>query len=280
MKKHLPWMIVIALVFSANLEAKVRFGYRFEKGKTTKYAYESETKMNQEMMGKPMVSSIKSDVGILFEPIGTAENGDVSCHAWFDKLVIHISSSRMDTTIDLAAYTHKRASLVLAPSGKVKSVVPVDSMPPPDPMLQMMGIDAKNLFRNVLISLPQAELGENETWVNTVPDTSKMSGMEVVATPKVEYRISGRDTVSGFNCVKVEYAGPMRTAGKGSRMGADVTFEGEGKVEGTLNYADQNGLVISGENRSEQQASIVMTGAANMTIVQNTNTVMKITYMP
>jgi len=280
MKKHAPWIVAIGLLVAVNIAAKVKFAYRLEKGKTCKYAYQSETRTNQEMMGRPVVSSTKSDIVIVLEPVGTAENGDLSCNAWFDRMVIRVSSSRLDSTFNLAAYANKRARLVLAPYGKVKSVVPVDSMPPPDPMLQMLGIDARGLFRRVLVTLPQAELGENETWVNSVPDTSQMSNMEVITTPKVEYRISGRETVSGFDCVKVGYTGPVRTAGKGSRMGADFTFEGEGTLEGTLYYAGQNGLLISGENRSEQQSSIVITGAANMTIVQNTNTVTKITYVP
>jgi hypothetical protein len=280
MKKVLTWMLFGALVFSANIGAKVRFGYRFENGKTTKYVSESETRINQEMAGQPMVSTIKSEIGVLFEPTGTAENGDILCNAWFDRLVVHFSSSYLDSTFDLAAFTRKRAKLVLTPSGKVKSVVPVDTMPAAGPMLQMMGIDAANFFRNVLIRLPQAELGGNETWVNSVPDTVQMSGMEVIVTPKVEYRISGREPVSGFDCVKVEYAGPAKTAGKGSRMGADITFEGEGKVEGSLAYAEQNGLIISGETRSEQQASIVMTGAQNMTMTQNTSAVVKMRYVP
>jgi len=280
MKNRLCWLFLIAAALAANGEAKIRFGYRFEKGKTYTYASESETRINQEMMGRTMLMTIRNDMVFTLDPAETLGNGDIVCTARFDTLLIHFSGMNIDSTFNLSAYADKRARLVLAPHGKVKSVTPVDSFPPQSPMMQMMGVDPDALFRRLLLNLPQAELGDNEAWVNTLPDTTKISGLEMIAVPALKYITSGRETISGFDCAKVVYAGTMGIAGKGSRMGADLVVEGEGKMEGVLHYADPIGLLISGEIRSEQQLSTVVTGGTNMTIIQNTNTVIKVVYKP
>ncbi|MCI0515116.1 hypothetical protein L0128_18030 [candidate division KSB1 bacterium] len=277
-------LTIILLIFGfcsfLLAQTPVTFEYRLEKGKTYQYNSESTSKMTQEMMGQSHVTEVVASSLIKLVVLETASNGDLTCHASFEKMQIKISSPQMDSTLNLGELCGKRSQVIFNKYGKTKEIVQVDSLPAGGGMMRMLGIDPKMYLRRLLMDLPEKALAPTETWTASRADTMQVMGNEMVVVPQYTYTISGRETVGGHDCVKLAIAGPFSVTGKGSQRGMEFFIEGDGKIDGMLYFADKIGVMVAMETTQEQQMSIAITGGANMTIAQNVSTKNKVTLVP
>ncbi len=268
---------VFSFIFA---QPKVALNYQLEKGKVCKFASESSTKMTQEMMGQSMVSDIKTTTIVRIEALESTPNGDIIAHASFDKMILKITSTQIDSTFDLKDLVGKRSRVIIQKNGKITSVTTVDTIAQQTGMLQMMGMEPEMLFKRQLVRLPNVPLAIGETWHTNESDTVKTGGSDIIVSPEHDYTYVGRENVAGHDCAKITIVGPMTLAGKGSRMGADFFIEGDGKTNGTFFFDDKMGILIKAEIATDQQSNVAVTGAANMTITQNISVLNKVEYIP
>ncbi|HQG47147.1 MAG TPA: hypothetical protein PLG50_15930, partial [bacterium] len=204
---------------------------------------------------------------------------DFTCWVSFPELSVKIKNFRMDSTMVMSALLNKRAEIVQTPLGEVLSSVMIDTIAA-DPMLIQMGIEPANLFKRLMVHFPENGLAAGGSWTDTRVDTVHQGGIAVAIVPNITYTLAGEEQHGGFPCQKIAFQGTMKLTGSGSQMGANVVIDGEGKQEGTLYFSIAKGLLVASESSADQEMTIAVTGAANMTFPQTLSTHSTLTYLP
>ncbi len=279
MKKIVLVALLLAAVCAfAQNGATLRYGY--EIGKSYNYALATATNLTQEMGGQEMVSEIGQNAKVTIAPQSVAGSGDYTCWVSFTEMSVKIKNMRMDTTMVMTDLINKRAEIVHTPKGKILSSAMIDSLPQAGMMMRQMGIDPSALFRRMLVKLPENAVAAGGNWTETEVDTVHQGGLAIAVTPNMTYTVVGEEENSGLKCLKVAFKGTIALTGSGSQMGANIAIEGEGTQEGTLFFAPAEGLLVSAESSSDQEQTIAVTGAANMTIPQSVSVKSTFTLLP
>jgi hypothetical protein len=164
-----------------------------------------------------------------------------------------------DTTIVMKEYIGKRVKVVATDVGKTLSAVPIDTIPPSQ--IQMMaGLNPSDLFKQVMIELPEKEVGLNDSWKQDKPDTISRSGMKLVMKPNIEFKIVGEEKKNSLRCWKIEFSGTSTIEGSGNQRGMDVAVDGTVKLKGTMFFAPAQGLSVLVEQTSDTDMTTTLTG--------------------
>jgi len=121
-------------------------------------------------------------------------------------------------------------------------------------------------FRNILPDLSAKPVKIGEAW--TEQDTMKMkqSGMNIHIIMESTHTMEALETVSGLECLKITTKSKGTLEGEGQQMGADLNFEGDVEATGTWYFAYKNGLFVKSNSESFMEGTIVVSGAANMSM--------------
>jgi hypothetical protein len=279
MKKMLMLAVVALSVSLGWAQTKTTFSYRYESGKTYRYASQMDMKMTMDMNGQVMNMETGARTVLTLQPVETNADGDITFTASYDSIVARFKGMGRDTTMTLTALIGKRAKLVISKFGKTKSVTAIDSLEKNQVIMQMMNGDPLLYMRRAIADLPMTPLAVGEKWNNTMPDTVKTGDMEMVTNPNIEYVLAGNETVRGQECKRLNLSGPTTMNGKGSRMGAEFFIEGEGKSSGSMWYNEKSGILVATEALAEQQLNIAVSGGA-MTMTQSQTIQSKTTLRP
>jgi hypothetical protein len=197
----------------------------------------------------------------------------------FEKFDIKLNMPMMgfnDSTIVMREYNGKRIKVVITDKGKTLSVEPIDTIPPS--RIQMMaGLSPSDLFKQILLELPEKELGVNDSWKKNNPDTISRGGMNLMMKPNLEFRIVKAEKKNEFNCWEIAIAGTSTIEGAGAQHGADVTIDGTVKISGTAYIAPAEGVFVLSEQSNETEMTTTATGSQTGASTMSIDTKVKTT---
>ena len=90
--------------------------------------------------------------------------------------------------------------------------------------------------------------------------------MDITTHVKSENTLQGYETINGKECLKMSTVSEITLDGSGSMMGSDMTFEGDIESTSTWYYDYKNGLYIKQKTEAVLEATIAISGQANMTM--------------
>ncbi len=278
MKKSIV-LIAFLLVTMAMAQEPAVLAYKFNPGTTYTYGLADSTNMVQEMGGREMITDATVTGKLVIVPQSVSEKGEATCWVSFSELSTKVKNAMMDTTIVMNELLGKRSEIVYAANGKPLQITALDSLPKMGQMIRM-GMSPDAMLRRMLARMPEQAIAVGGTWKETEMDSIKQGGLDIVITPDVTYTVKSVEEVSGHSCFKIEFAGTNAITGKGSQMGAEIFLEGEGKIQGWLYFAPKEGLLFSIDAATDQEQTIAISGAANMTIAQTVAKKTKLSYIP
>ena len=266
----------VLLLFQVSTAGQ-KLRYNFEKGKAYTYSTLVDSKTSGQSMGQEfsMTSSTDFDYAI---SLLQANAGVLTMNVEFKKFNVKLNMPMMgfnDSTMVMKEYVGKRVKVVATDVGKTLSVVPIDSIPPS--RIQMMaGLNPSDLFKQVLLELPEKEVGLNDTWKKDAPDTMSRGGMKMVMKPNIEYKIVGEEKKNDLKCWKIVFSGTSTIEGSGNQRGMDVTIDGTVKVKGTAYFAPGEGLSVLTEQSSDTDMTTTFTGQQTGASTMSINSSVKI----
>jgi hypothetical protein len=250
--------------------------YNFEKGKAYKYSTVVESKTSGESMGQEFTVTSGADFDYSISLI-SANNGVMTLAVKFEKFNIKLNMPTMgfnDSTIVMQEYVGKRIKVVMTDKGKTLSVEPIDTIPPS--RVQMMTSSTpSDLFKQILLELPEKELDLNGSWKKDMPDTIFRGGMKMAVKPNIVYNIVGTEKKNDFNCWKIAIVGTSAIEGSGNQRGADVTIDGTVKINGVAYIAPEEHVFVSSEQSNETELTTTATGSQTGASTMSINTTVK-----
>jgi len=263
--------VVFILLLSQMSTAGQKLRYNFEKGKVYKYSTVIESKTSGQSMGQEFSMTYGADFDYSLSLL-SANAGVMTLKIVFDRFNIKLNMPMMgfnDSTIVMQEYVGKRVKVVVSDKGKTLSVEPIDTIPPS--RLQMMvSSTPAELFKQILLELPEKEMEMNDSWKKTNPDTISRSGMKIVMKPNIEFKIVGTEKKNDLKCWKIAIKGTSTMEGSGNQSGADVSIDGTIKTNGAAYFAPAEGVSVLSEQSTETEmtttATGAQTGASTMTI--------------
>lgn len=280
MKKYVA-LLLLSLTVVAFAQNGTPLRYVYEMGKTYNYAITAENNVTMEMQGREMVNEMTQNAKLAIVPQSLAADGNYTCWLSFPEMSIKVKNFRMDTTIVMTELLNKRAEIVQTPRGKVISTKMIDSLKIGNNMMMMqLGSEPTALFKRVLINMPAEPVVAGGSWTETEVDTINQGGMKIAITPNLTFSALGEEERGGYQCLKVAFKGTLNLNGSGSQQGMNLVLEGEGTQEGTLYFAQAQGVLVAAESISDQEMTIAITGAANMTMPQSISTKSSLTLIP
>jgi hypothetical protein len=267
-------LFVILIFQISNAGQKLR--YNFEKGKTYKYSTIVESKTSGQAMGQEFTMTSGADFDYSMS-LMNANDGVMTLAIKFERFNIKLNMPMMgfnDTTIVMQEYVGKRVKVVITDKGKTLSVVPIDTIPPS--RIQMMAsLTPSDLFKQVILELPEKELDLNGSWKKDIPDTISRGGMKIVMKPNLVFNIVGAEKKNDYNCWKIAITGTTTMEGSGSQRGADVTIDGTVKSKGAAYFAPTEGVSVLLEQSSETEMTTTATGSQTGASIMSISTTVK-----
>jgi hypothetical protein len=250
--------------------------YNFEKGKAYKYSTVVESKTSGQSMGQEFTVTSSADFDYSISLI-SANSSVMTLAVKFEKFNIKLNMPMMgfnDSTIVMREYVGKRIKVVMTDKGKTLSVEPIDTIPPS--RIQMMAsLAPSDLFKQILLELPDKELDLNGSWKKDVSDTISRGGMKMVVKPNIIFNIVGAEKKNDFNCWKIAIAGTSAIEGSGNQRGADVTIDGTVKITGAAYIAPAEGVFVLSEQSNETEMTTTATGSQTGASTMSINTTVK-----
>jgi hypothetical protein len=254
--------VIVILLLSQLSLAGQKLRYNFEKGKVYKYSTVVESKTSGQASGQEFSMTSGADFDYSISLLST-KAGVMTVKVVFDRFNIKLNMPMMgfnDTTIVMQEYVGKRVKVVITDKGKTLSVEPIDTIPPS--RLQMMAsLTPSDLFKQILIELPEKELDLNGSWKKDLPDTISRGGMKMLVKPNIVFTIVGAEKNNDFNCWKIVSTGTSTIEGSGNQRGADVTVDGTTKNKGTAFIAPEEGVFVLSEQSNETEMTTTATGS-------------------
>ena len=253
-------LFVFLLCQTSTAGQKLR--YNFEKGKVYKYSAVVESKMSGQSMGQEftMTYGAEFDYSISFVSSNT---GVLTLMVKFEKYNIKLNFPMMgfnDSTIVMQEYVGKRMKVVITDKGKTLSVIPIDTIPP-SRVQMMVNLTPNDLFKQLLLELPDKELDVNGSWKKDLPDTTSRGGIKYVTKQNLDYKIVAAEKKNDLNCWKVAITGTSTIEGSGTQRGADVTIDGTVKINGTAYIVPADGVFVLSEQSNETEMTTTATGS-------------------
>ena len=258
---HVMLAMLFILLHSHISTAGQKLRYNFEKGKTQQYSAFINSRTSGQSMGQEFSVTSGTDFDYAISLLQAAA-GELTLNVEFKKFNVKLNMPMMgfnDTTIVMKEYIGKRVKVVITDIGKTLSAVPIDTIPPS--RIQMMaGLTPSDLFKQILIELPEKEVGLNDSWKQNKPDTIFRSGMKLVMKPNIEFKITGEEKKNNLTCWKLDFSGTSTLEGSGNQRGTDVTVDGTVKLKGTMYFAPAQGISVLVEQTSDTDLTTTVTG--------------------
>jgi hypothetical protein len=252
--------------------------YNYEKGKTYKYSTVVESKTSGQAMGQEFTITSGADFDYSISLI-SANAGVMTLMVKYEKFNIKLNMPIMgfnDSTIVMQEYVGKRVKIVETDKGKTLSVEPIDTIPPSREQM-MASLNPKDLFKQILLELPEKELDVNGSWKNVVPDTITRSGMKMVTKQNLDFKVVAAEKKNDFNCWKITITGTNTIEGSGNQRGADVTIDGTVKINGTAYIAPAEGVFVLADQSNETEMTTTVTGSQTGASTMSISTIVKTT---
>jgi len=277
-KKNMVALTVLTLVAVLFANESYKLVYRIDKGTTLRYRMTSSMEQTVEVMGTEQNNESRSTSVVTLIGEAPDEQGNLRFIWRADSVVINVKNVMMDSTIrNPEWFVGRRVRHVITPYGDQLSVEELDTVEVKDPMFAQMA----RMKSEFLPNLPTKELKVGDQATVTDVDTTEMMGGSMVTNTEVTYTLAGKETVQGYDCLKLTYTGTTELEGEGSYQGMMKFFmEGEMEMQGVLYFAPKEGVLVSNEAEIDSEMTAAFSGQQNMTMPISQVTTTKMVLLP
>jgi hypothetical protein len=250
--------------------------YNYKNTKVYRYSSIIENKTSGQSMGQEFTMTSSTALDYSISPV-SANDGVLTLIVKFEKFIVKLNIPMMgfeDSTIVMHEYVGKRVRVVMSDKGKTLSIEPIDTIPP-SRIQMMVSLTPSDLFKQILLELPEKELEINGSWKKDQSDTISRGGIKMVTKPNIEFKIAGVEKKNNFNCWKIAINGTSTIEGNGAQQGADVTIDGTVKIAGAAYIAPEEGVFVLSEQSNETEMTTTFTGSQTGTSTMSINTTVK-----
>ena len=279
LSKKIFWVsltAVIAVLFLAGCAAKtaevkawgdVQTGliltYRIPADAALTYESSSDSSEVSEVMGQTIEVTTESASNYSFRTLGQID-GNPQLEVTVNKLSMDINSPQGGITPDMSGITGKTFKMTMSILGKE-----LDTSEAAKLEYDLIGGQKRNLqsgFQTFFNDLPDRPVKVGDTWTgyDTIEESSETNSLTIES--ESTYTLVGFETVDGFECAKIETKVTGSITGKGTQQGMDLTTTGDLAGTDTWYFAYKEGYLISNKMEIEVDATVEVTGPANMTI--------------
>jgi hypothetical protein len=250
--------------------------YRMEKDEVVSYNLSEVITQTMDMMGQSM--EVVSNKDFLFS-MQSKKAGDNKYYlnVTMDSMSVNVESPQGEMAGDVSEAIGKSFTMSVSSMGQEGNFEGIELIQYSLGPQGKRGIrsDFEAFFTNV----PGEPLKVGDTWPSQDTLHINEQGMEMVLSFNYENKLTGLETVHGFECAKItsEYTGSVE--GGGNQQGMDMTFEGDSEGTTTWFFAYKEGMFIQQTTEGFTEATIAITGAQNMTIPMTMDVKVDIKYL-
>ena len=148
--------------------------------------------------------------------------------------------------------------------GRIKKIIGFDLLPriqlvPSDQAGENFGKTLKEFF----VELPERSVGVGDQWQLTTIDTTKEAGKTTIVETTGNYKLKKIVKKKGSRCAQISGKLEFNVVQKGSGMGGEFSFNGEGDGKIEILFDIEKGIIVS------KKISISMDGIIKLSGVYN-----------
>jgi len=266
MKVKLTMLLISGIFLMAEAGMSQKFydlQYKYKKGKSYRYTDVNSFGASQEMNGEENELSGGTTSKIILEVESIAKNRDITFIKSYEEMSMSYKVMGRDTTMMQNDIIGKRVRLIISKLGNEISLTPIDSIKARKGIGDIMGAVSKsNLF-----ILPDHKVKTGDKWETDENDTTSI-GTEGKTFTKFHhiYTVEEPEIKNGRNCLKFTFTSKSEITGKMIQMGMEMFLEGTGSSSGSAWFDLKQGILVARESVGEQDLTIALTGAMQMSI--------------
>ena len=278
LRSSLLLLLLSAAVLSVAISGGEKLRYKMAVGTKHSYTIVSDTKSKMQMMGQDIASTSWGMFGITMTGEKVGPNGEMILVATVDTNIAKIDSPmQKDTARVIKEINGKRVRMTINAMGKMVSSEPIDKIEVTQAMQMSGAMNPADIMRGLFAKLPEQEVGVGDSWKQTAPDTVNAQGFNMIVKPEVTFKVEGKETFAGYDCLKISFEGPSTEYGTGSRQGMELVLDGTVKVKGTAHFAPKEGLIVGIDQSTTTDMNISGTGEQMISIVQSSSSASTVT---
>ncbi len=240
--------------------------YRIQPGQQMTYHSVTAEFTTLEMMGQSMETETKRDMTYSIHMSGYDEEENLTTEVSIDSLYWKSQSMQGDQEIDTDPVVGSKFGLIISPIGKELEFKDMEALPKID-MGQMAGqFEIKSLFQSLFPDLPPNLVKVGDTWKDDEESTDTRNNIDIKTITESTSTLEGFETIGNTECLKIKTQTVGIMDGAGNMMGSDMSFEGDMEGSTTWYFDYKNGMFIKAVSDVVVEATIAVSGQANMTI--------------
>lgn len=260
----LPFAVLFVAIYSAPAQERV---YKYQEGKEYKYLLDETSMTIQEVQGQSMTSNSESTIATTMKVNEIDEDGNMSITLSIDNALVLIETDRDTQTLG-DDFRGKSVSFVLTPEGKTLELE--ESLREHDgqigPILAQLA--------NVMPRLDASKLSVGSDWKRERKDTTGTENNRSIIDMKSHFKVSGKKNVNGYDCLEIRLTGEADIDGKRSSGDQQMTMKGKKKMNGTLYYALEEGILVQFETETTIDQTVFVS-SMNMRVPISSSQTMK-----
>jgi len=239
--------------------------YKFDAAVPLKYEVSGNT-LRSTKIGEYPAQELQTFVKVVFSvSLDTPQTNDLFRLDMSFKKANVITRMRGETNYpNTDVLVGKSITAVIDQKGKVKEVIGSNLLPrvqlaPTDQTGENFGKILKEFF----VEFPERPVGVGDQWQLTTVDTTKEAGKTTVVETKGQYKLKKIVKKKGVLCAQVSGKLEFNVAQKGSAMGGEFSFNGEGDGKIEYLFDIEKGVIVSKKMSTSLDGIITLSGAYN-----------------
>lgn len=223
---------------------------------TTVSSATSEIAMNQ--MGTEVVINVEGEGEDSYEVISVDNEAGITFELEYGERSDKVESPGGSGSTEYSELVGKKAIFTVSPLGKANSFVGFENLPEITTALQETITKDQYILgvKGAFPMLPEKAVKFGDTWTETDEQEIPASGGKFKIVSHVTYELIEEAKKDGFDCVKIEATGTIKTTGSGETEGMSFTLEREANGTEIIYFAYRKGMYISRETRTKQEGIV------------------------
>jgi hypothetical protein len=216
----------------------------------------SEIVMNQ--MGTEVVVNVEGEGEDSYEVISVDNEAGITFELEYREKSDNVESPAGSGSTDYSELVGKKAIFVVSPLGKTSGFEGFENLPEITTALQETTNKDQYIsgVKAIFPMLPGKAVKFGDTWTETDEREIPASGGKFKIVSNVTYKLIEEAKKDGFDCVKIEATGTIKTTGSGETEGMSFTLEREANATEIIYFAYRKGMYISREGSSKQEGIV------------------------
>ncbi len=228
---------------SSNLRTGLILQYKLPIDQIRMYRGVTDVVQSQEMMGKPMETTLKIDTGYSIKGTGVDDQNNLMTRVVIESLNIAISSIQGNVSPDTSGLSGKSFGVTYSPEGKELKVAGIEKLPK---IGLGMGDErsVKEFFSDLLPVLPDTAVKMGDSWTTSIEKNVQQGPLAGVIRGEATNVLEGIETLQGMECAVIKTRTESTVKGSGIQMGRELNITGVIREISTSYFAYKEGLVV------------------------------------